>query len=161
MAGGTWTILVEQGKAKKPTQSSIVYGGNPKVKQSVYDGSNEGHATAKTISNIQRTLVFSAGIARTGINQYFTVTGQNARRNQLNATLTYGAVVASVGLQLIKGNVVGAAAVAIGGGVALANNFASFRRDIAESNATAEYLRQQSNTSISANRGDSYNFSLF
>lgn len=160
--GGTWRILVEQGTVSKPTQTTIITktSGSP-VKQNVYSRSTDGQATSKTISNIQRGLAFGAGLTKFGINQYYSVTGQNARRNQLNATLTYGTIVASIGLQLAKGNVIGAGALAVGGAIALGNTYVNFQRNITEQNASAEYLRQQSNTSISANRGDMYNFSLF
>jgi len=160
--GGTWKILVEEGKTSKPTQSTIVSRTeSAPVRQTVYSRASDGHASNKTINNIQRGLAFSVAITKTAVNQYFSVTGQAARRNQLNATLTYGTIAASIGLQLLKANPVGAAAIAVGGSLALANTYVNFQRNITEQNASAEYLRQQSNTSISANRGDLYNFSLF
>ena len=161
--GGTWRILVEEGKTKKPTQSGVVGGGRGRsgVKQKIYSPMEDGEVARKTISSIQKGLLFSAGISRLAFNQYFSITGQNARRNAFNTTITYGAAIATVGLQLAKGNIAGAAAAAVGTAVMYGNQVVNFQRNITEQNASAEYLRQLSNTSVSANRGDLYSFSLF
>jgi hypothetical protein len=75
--------------------------------------------------------------------------------------LSYSAVGAAIGLQMATGRYVGAAVTAIGTGIALANQVVTFERNVADQNAIAEYLRQQSGTSVSANRGELYSFKLF
>ena len=161
--GGTWRILVEEGRTKKPTQSGIIGGsrGRSGVKQRIYSPMEDGEVAKKTINSIQSGLIFSAGITKVAFNQYYSITGQNARRNAFNTTLTYGAAIATVGLQLAKGNIVGAAAATVATAVMYGNQVANFQRNVTEQNASAEYLRQLSNTSVSANRGDLYSFSLF
>ena len=162
MAGGTWKILVEQGSVAKPTQSTIVskQTANP-MRQKVYNRSVDGQVKNRTTDNIQKDLAFATFITGFTLNQYFGVTGQAARKNRLNATLTYGGLTASMFLKFAGANPVAGAAIAIGTAAAAGFQFVNFRREVTEQNAIAQYLRQQSNTSISANQGDTYNFSLF
>ena len=159
--GGTWKILVEEGKVSRPTQSNIVNKQNKPTKQNVYSRVQDGEVNRKLINRIQTGVAVGAGIAGTAFNQYLSVTGQGARRNIVNTTLTYGTIAASIGLQLAKGNIFGAAVASVAGGAAIATQVVNFQKNVAEQNASAEYLRQQSNTSVSANRGDLYSFSLF
>lgn len=162
MAGGTWKILVEQGSVAKPTQSTIVskQTANP-MRQKVYNRSSDGQVKNRTTGNIQQGLAFGTFLTGFTLNQYFGVTGQTARKNRLNATLTYGALTASMFLKFAGGNPVAGAAIAVGAAASAGFQLVNFRREVTEQNAIAQYLRQQSNTSISANQGDTYNFSLF
>lgn len=159
MAGGTWRILVEEGVTQKPTQSTIVEKREKVTKPKVSGGGNNDIAR-KGVKLTQTGIVVGAGIARVAFNQYYSITGQNARRNEINAKLTYGAAVASIGLQLATGNFVGAAAAGIGTVVGLSSQYFNFQKDITEQNATAEYLRRQSNTSIHTD-GDLFKLRLF
>lgn len=162
MAGGTWKILVEQGSVSKPTQSNIVsrQTASP-VRQKVYNRSVDGQVKKRTAGNIKQGLALGTLLTGYAINQYLGITGQTARKNRLNATLTYGALTASMFIKFAGPNPIAGAAIAIGTAVTFGNQFLNFRRDITEQNAMAEYLRQQSNTAINANQGDTYNFSLF
>jgi len=160
MAGGTWKIVVEEGQLKTPTQSSV--GRSPEVKAKAKAAREAKRAEQEKKQNIRRTsqvMLFGAGVATVGFNQYFSITGQTARKNQMNATMTYGALGVRLATQLATGNVVGAAVTAAAGTLMFANTYVSFQRDIAEQNAGAEYLRQRSNTSIT-NGNDFYRFTL-
>jgi hypothetical protein len=42
--------------------------------------------------------------------------------------------------------------------LAAGTQYVNFQREVTDQNAIAEYLRQQSGTSVSANRGEMYNF---
>ena len=157
MAGGTWNILIQEGRSYRPTQSTVV-GGRP-------SGSKPKIATKETIGAskngknlVQTGIVVGAAIAKTGFNQYYSITGQGAQRNRVNTSMVYGAAVVSIAVQLGTGNFVGAAVTTIGTGVALGNQYFNFQKDITDQNAMAEYLRQQSGTSVSANRGEFFNF---
>jgi hypothetical protein len=159
MPGGTWRILVEEGITERPTQSTIVAKREKSTKQKI-SNSGTNDIARKGVRLTQTGIVVGAGVARVAFNQYYSITGQNARRNEVNAKLTYGAAVASIGLQLATGNFVGAAAAGIATGVALTSQYFNFQKDITEQNATAEYLRRQSNTSINT-EGELYKFRLF
>jgi hypothetical protein len=157
--GGTWRIVVEDGRASRPTQSTLVGGKAGVAKSRVNKPENiEASGKAKQIA----TLAMGTGLAitKSGFNQYYSITGQGAQRNRLNTTLTYGAAVTTIGVQLATGNLVGAAVATIGTGLAAGTQYVNFQRDIADQNAMAEYLRQQSGTSVSANRGEFFNFKL-
>ena len=158
--GGTWRIVVEEGATSRPTQSRIVAGGKKSV-QSKIKGAGDKEAKDKSTQGVQMGLLTGVAISRAAFNQYYSITGQGARRNTMNATLVYGAAVASIGIQLAKGNFVGAAVATIGTGVALGTQYVNFQKNITEQNAMAEYLRQQSGTSVNGNRGEFYNFRLF
>jgi hypothetical protein len=159
MAGGTWKIIVEEGKVTRPTQSTIAgKTKNTKSKVVVPKDTELPRSAAKVIRN---SLVVGTAIAGTGFNQYYSITGQSAQRNRTNVALGYGAAVASISVQLATGNLVGAAITTLGTGLALGNQYVNFQRDITEQNAMAEYLRQQSGTSVSGNRGELYSFRLF
>jgi hypothetical protein len=158
--GGTWRIVVEEGKITSPTQSTIVSSGTKVTKPELNTtGNTEASVSGRRV--VQKGLVVGTLIARAGINQYHSITGQTARRNELNTTLAYGAAVTSIGIQLATMNLAGAAITALGTGVALGNQVVNFQRNVTDSNAMAEYLRQQSGTSVSGNRGELYSFKLF
>lgn len=157
--GGTWRIVVEQGASSNPTQSTIVGGKAGKAKSRVSKPENT-ESSSKGRQIAQLAMVTGLSISTAGFNQYYTITGQGAQRNRLNTTLTYGAAVTTIGLQLAKGNLIGAAVATVGTGLAAGTQYVNFQRDIAEQNAMAEYLRQQSGTSLSANRGEFFNFQL-
>jgi len=160
MAGGTWKIVVEEGATKSPTQTSITTSAKKPTTPKIASEKNKtANISGKRV--VQTSLLVGAAAARTGFNQYYSITGQGGQRNRMNATLTYGAAVASIGIQVATGNFVGAAVTTIGTGLALGNQYVNFQREIADQNAMAEYLRQQSGTSISGNRGEFYNFKLF
>lgn len=159
--GGTWKILVEEGKTSTPTQSNIINKPKKPTRQKVYSRVEGGEVSRKTANRITTSLAMGATLSGMAFNQYFSITGESARKNMFNATITYGTVAAGIGLQLAKGNIFGAAVATVAGSAALANQIINFQRNVAEQNASAEYLRQQSNTSVSANRGDLYSFSLF
>jgi len=159
MAGGTWRIVVEQGTVSRPTQSTIVEKEGKPTKQRISKGeTRETSRKAKQV--VQAGLLVGAATARTAFNQYYSITGQNARRNEVNAKLSYGAAVASIALQAAKGNFIGAAAAGIGTSVMFANQYFNFRKDITDANAMAEYLNRQSNTSVNT-EGELYKFRLF
>ena len=160
MAGGTWKIIVEEGKLSKPTQSTVVAGKPVSPKPKLNTDENI-QATKKANQSIQSSLLMGVAVSRAAFNQYYSITGQNAQRNQMNAILGYGAGVASIGIQLAKGNLVGAAVATIGTGLAFGNQYINFQRNVTDQNAMAEYLRQQSGTSVNANRGELYSFRLF
>lgn len=159
MAGGTWKILVEEGQVSAPTQSTIATredATKPKEKKKADNSkSNDKRIMGRTAA----VTAFSVGIAANGFNQYYSITGQTAKKNRMNATLTYGGLAATVGVKLITGNFVGAGLTAIAGGVLLGNQFFNFQKEITEENANAEYLRLRSNTSV-LNGKDLYSFSL-
>lgn len=157
--GGTWRIVVEDGRASNPTQSTIVGGKAGKAKSKINKPQNT-EASSKGSQVAQIALVTGVAITKAGFNQYYSITGQGAQRNRLNTTLTYGAAVTSIGVQLASGNLVGAAVTTIGTSLAAGTQYFNFQRDVAEQNAMAEYLRQQSGTSLSANRGEFFNFKL-
>lgn len=158
--GGTWTIVVREGEPTNATQSGIAGGRRTALKSKVSKPTDtEGAKLAKQA--VRATLGASVVIGKTAFNQYYSITGQGAQRNRTNTALTFGGIGAAVAIQTVTMNFVGAAATAIGGGVLFANQYANFQRDVADQNAIAEYLRQQSGTSVSANRGDLFNFSLF
>lgn len=158
--GGTWTILVKEGEPSNATQSGIAGSRKTALKSKVSTSSNtEAAKIAKQA--VRATLVNSIVIGTTAFNQYYSITGQGAQRNRTNTALTFAGIGAAVAIQTATFNFVGAAATAIGGTVMFANQYANFQRDVADQNATAEYLRQQSGTSISSNRGELFNFSLF
>lgn len=159
--GGTWKIIVEEGKVSSPTQSNIVNKEKKPTRQKIYSRVEGGEVSRKTANRITTGLAMGVTLSGTAFNHYLSITGQSARKNAFNATITYGTVAASIGLQLARGNVFGAAVATVAGGAVLANQVINFQKNIAEQNASAEYLRQQSNTSVSANRGDLYSFSLF
>jgi hypothetical protein len=159
MPGGTWTILVEEGVTEKRTQSTIVAKRERTTKPKVSSSSNN-EISRKGIRLAQTGIVIGAGVTKIAFNQYYSITGQNARNNEIGAKLTYGAAVASIGLQLAKGNTFGASVATIGTVISLSNQYFNFQKDIAEQNATAEYLRRQSNTSINT-EGELYKFRLF
>lgn len=157
--GGTWRIVVEQGKASNPTQSTIVGGKAGKAKSRIKKPENaEASSTGIQVAKI--SVVAGIAIATAGFNQYYSITGQGGQRNRLNATLTYGAAVTTIAVQLASDNLLGAAAATIGTGLAAGTQYVNFQRDITDQNAMAEYLRQQSGTSLSANRGEFFNFQL-
>ena len=157
--GGTWRIIVEQGKTARPTQSTIV-SKRPAVKSQVAS-SSDTESSIKGSQIVKTGILVGAAITRAGFNQYYSITGQGAQRNRTNTALLYGTALTSIGVQLATGNLVGAAVTTIGTGVALGNQYVNFQRDVAEQNAMAEYLRQQSGTSVNGNRGEFYNFRLF
>lgn len=160
MAGGTWKIIVEEGQLKSPTQSSV--GKSPEVKAKAKAAREAKRAEQEKKQAIRRTsqvMLFSAGVATVGFNQYYSITGQTAKKNQFNATMTYGALGIRLGTQIATGNLVGAAVTAAAGTILFANTYVSFQKDITEQNAGAEYLRQRSNTSIN-NGNDLYTFTL-
>ena len=159
MAGGTWHIRVEQGQITRPTQSTIVEKQTKPTKQTISPSSSR-EVSRKGTRVVQTGLVLGTTVARTAFNQYYSITGQNARRNEVNAKLTYGAAVASIGLQVARGNLFGAAVATIGTSVVFANQYFNFRKDITDANAMAEYLNRQSNTSINT-EGELYKFRLF
>lgn len=160
MAGGTWKIIVEEGQLKSPTQSSV--GKSPEAKAKAKVAREAKRAEQEKKQSIRRTsqvMLFSAGVATVGFNQYYSITGQTAKKNQFNATMTYGALGIRLGTQIATGNLVGAAVTAAAGTIMFANTYVSFQKDITEQNAGAEYLRQRSNTSIN-NGNDFYRFTL-
>jgi hypothetical protein len=157
--GGTWRIIVEQGKTARPTQSTIV-SKRPAVKSQVAT-SGDSESSVKGSQLVKAGLLAGAVIAKTGFNQYYSITGQGAQRNRTNTVLLYGSALTSIGIQIATGNLIGAAVASIGTGVALGNQYVNFQRDVVEQNAMAEYLRQQSGTSVSSTRGEFYNFNLF
>jgi hypothetical protein len=158
--GGTWKIVVEEGQVKNATQSGVAGGTQVATKSSVAKPQNT--ELAKTSKQIAKgTLVLGMAVAKTGFNQYYSITGQGAQQNRMNVALTYSAVGLAIGAQIATGNFVGAAVTGVGAGVALANQAVSFQRNVTEQNAMAEYLRQQSGTSVNANRGELYSFRLF
>jgi hypothetical protein len=158
--GGTWTIIVREGEASNATQSTIAGGRRTSTTSRVSKQTNiEGAKIAKQAA--KASLAASIVIGKAAFNQYYSITGQGAQRNRTNTALTFGGIGAAVAVQTATGNFVGAAFTAIGGGVMFANQYANFQRDVADQNAIAEYLRQQSGTSISSNRGELFNFSLF
>jgi len=160
MAGGTWKIIVEEGQVKNATQSNIAGDAQKATKSKVEKSGNT--QLVKTSKQIAKgSLILGTAIATSGFNQYYSITGQSAQRNRTNAILSYSAVGAAIGLQMATGRYVGAAVTAIGTGIALANQVVTFERNVADQNAIAEYLRQQSGTSVSANRGELYSFKLF
>jgi hypothetical protein len=159
MAGGTWRIIVEQGAVSRPTQSTIVEKEGKPTKQKI-SRSETRETSRKGKQVVQAGLVLGASTARTAFNQYYSITGQNARRNEINAKLSYGTAVASIALQAAKGNFLGAAVATIGTSVVFANQYFNFRKDITEANAMAEYLNRQSNTSVNT-EGELYKFRLF
>lgn len=160
MAGGTWKIIVEEGAAKTPTQSSAARTPEQKAKA-------KAERLAQKAMNdrnraVKRTLevgAVGAGIAVAGVNQYFSITGQTAKKNRFNATAVYAAAGTRFITQLASGNFVGAAVTGLVTGAALGTQYFNFQKDIAEQNANAEYLRQRSNTSVT-NGKDIYRFSL-
>jgi hypothetical protein len=157
MAGGTWRIVVEDGRASRPTQSTVVGGKAGVAKSRVSKPENTKVSEhGKTVAKL--ALGTGVAIATAGFNQYYSITGQGAQRNRLNTTLTYGAAVTTIGVQLATGNLVGAAVATIGTGLAAGTQYVNFQREVTDQNAIAEYLRQQSGTSVSANRGEMYNF---
>lgn len=160
MAGGTWKIVVEEGSTKSPTQSSA--GRTPEQKAQAKSLRNAKSAEREAKQAARRTaqvIVGGAAIAKVGLNQYYSITGQTARKNAVNASLTYGALGIRFGSQIATGNLLGASVTAIAGGLLFANQSLNFQRDIAEQNAGAEYLRQRSNTSTT-NGNDFYRFTL-
>jgi outer membrane usher protein FimD/PapC len=159
MPGGTWHIRVEQGQITRPTQSTVVEKESKPTKQRISPGFTRETASKGT-RVVQTGLIVGTAATRTAFNQYYSITGQNARRNEINAKLTYGAAVASIGLQLARGNLIGAAAATIGTSMVFANQYFNFRKDITDANAMAEYLNRQSNTSINT-EGELYKFRLF
>lgn len=159
MAGGTWRILVEEGVTQKPTQSTIVAKRQRSTNSKVSSGSNN-EISRKGVKLAQTGIIIGTGVTKIAFNQYYSITGQSARRNEIAAKLTYGAAVASIGLQLAKGNVFGASVATIGTVVSLSNQYFNFQKDIAEQNGTAEYLRRQSNTSIDT-EGELFKFRIF
>jgi len=162
MAGGTWRILVEEGKTSRPTQSTIVRGRvGSGTKPKLTPSGDQKEAKNVSVGQIQATIGIGLAIGAVAFNQYFTITGQSARKNALNATLTYGGAITSIGVQLATGNIPGAVITAAATTVAFGTQVANFQRNLIEENAKAEYLRQQSNTSISADRKQLYRFSLY
>lgn len=159
MAGGTWKILVQEGQVAAPTQSTVVSDEGDTKPKEAKKASVGSSNTKRVLNRTSAVAAFSVGIATNGMNQYYSITGQTARKNRLNATVTYGGLAASVGVQLATGNVVGAGVTAIAGGVLLGNQYFNFSKEITEENASAEYLRLRSNTSVQ-NGKDLYNFSL-
>jgi hypothetical protein len=160
MAGGTWKIIVEEGKTKAPTQSNV--GKTPEQKAKAKAAREAKRAEQEQKQAMRRTTqVALAGgaIAVASFNQYLSITGQTARKNKFNAGLTYGALGVRMATQIATGNVVGAGLTAVAAGTLFANQYINFQRDIAEQNASAEYLRQRSNTSTT-NGNDFYRFSL-
>ncbi len=159
MAGGTWRILVEEGKTSSPTQSTV---GSKETATNSKESKKAEVSKSNNKRVINRTAAvvgFSVGIGANAFNQYYSITGQTAKKNRMNATLTYTGIAATAGVQLVTGNFVGASMTAIAGGVLLGNQYFNFQREIAEENASAEYLRLRSNTSVN-NGKDLYNFSL-
>jgi hypothetical protein len=159
MAGGTWRILVEEGRVSAPTQSTIVVrdtATKPKEKKKADTSiSNDRRVINRTAS----VVGFSAGITVNTFNQYYSITGQTAKKNRMNATLTYGGIAATAGIQLATGNFFGAAITLAAGTALLGNQYFNFQKEITEENATLEYLRLRSNTSVN-NGKDFYNFTL-
>jgi hypothetical protein len=158
--GGTWKIIVEEGQVSNPTQSTVA-GGKPSTTKSKVAKTEGLIGSAKGKQLARMGLVTGTAIATTGFNQYYSITGQGGQRNRMNTSLSYGAAIISIGIQAAKGNFIGAAVTTLAVGVTLGNQYVNFQRDVADSNAMAEYLRQQSGTSISSTRGDMFNFSLF
>lgn len=160
MAGGTWKIVVEEGTTKAPTQSTV--GRTPEQKAQAKSLQNAKAAERDAKQAARRTsqiIIGSAAIAKVGINQYYSITGQTARKNAVNASLTYGALGIRIASQVATGNLLGAGVTAVAGSLLYANQYTNFQRDIAEQNANAEYLSRRSNTSTS-NGKDIYRFSL-
>ena len=160
MAGGTWRIVVEEGATKKPTQSSA--GRTPEQKAKAKAEREAKKAMDNQGRMVRRTIQVAsvgAGVAVSGFNQYFSITGQTAKKNRFNATATYAAASTAFVVQFASGNYVGAATTAVATGALFANQYINFQRDITEQNAGAEYLRQRSNTSTT-NGNDIYRFSL-
>lgn len=158
--GATWKIIVEEGQLKSPTQSSAGQSSQNQTKTGVTKTANRAAEEKK--QNIRRSsqvMLFSAGVATVGFNQYYSITGQSAKKNQMNATMTYGALGVRFATQIATGNIAGAAVTAVAGTLMFANTYVSFQKDITEQNAGAEYLRQRSNTSVS-NGNDFYRFTL-
>lgn len=158
--GATWKIIVEEGQLKSPTQSSAGQSSQNQTKTGVTKLAHRASQEKKqTIRRASQVMLFSAGVATVGFNQYYSITGQTAKKNQFNATMTYGALGIRLGTQIATGNLVGAAVTAAAGTIMFANTYVSFQKDITEQNAGAEYLRQRSNTSIN-NGNDFYRFTL-
>jgi hypothetical protein len=159
MAGGTWRILVEEGQVSAPTQSTIATK-QAATKPKETKKANDSKSNDKRVFNRTAAVVsFSVGIGANAFNQYYSITGQTAKKNRMNATLTYGGIAATAGVQLATANFAGAAMTAIAGGVLLGNQYFNFQKEITEENASAEYLRLRSNTSVN-NGKDIFNFSL-
>lgn len=84
--------------------------------------------------------------------EFFQVTGQNAKANRLKGATGIAQAMAG---GFLAGGVVGALA---GGGIALINQVKNFEKDRVEQNATANYLNEQSLTRSNNSRGDYYKF---
>lgn len=159
MAGGTWKILVEEGKAADPTQSTLG-GSKPSTSSKISKKADKNALSDKQIASRTATVAaFSVGIATGGFNQYYSITGQTAKKNRMNASLTYGGIAASAAVQLASGNIFGAGLTVAAGTAMLGNQVINFQKEITEQNASSEYLRSRSNTSVN-NGNDFFNFSL-
>lgn len=161
MAGGTWKIIVEEGATKQPTQSSVsgpkVLSPEAKAKQTAEKASKQQERMIQRTKQVLGAGAFGLGVA--GVNQYYSITGQTARKNGFNATVTYGALSVRAISQLATGNVPGAIATTIAAGALAGTQYFNFRKEIAEQDASAEYLRRRSATSVN-NGKDIYRFSL-
>lgn len=159
MPGGTWRILVEEGQAAEPTQSTIASSQVQTKSKEKTKAQKASEESKRMFNRTSAVLGFSAGIAVNGFNQYYSITGQTGKKNRMNAGLTYGGIAATAAINLASGNMFGLATTVAAGGVLLGNQVLNFGKEIAEQNANAEYLRLRSNTSV-LNGKDLYSFSL-
>lgn len=162
MAGATYRILISEEGSQvvqtKPTVGKNKTGNEPKkiTKLKMEEDVN----IQPLVTATKATMGLSVGLGLFAVNEYFSITGQEAQKNQLQAQLRYGTVLGYGTKSLMSGNIVGAGIAFAGAGVMYAKDRYEYAKEITESNAMAEYLRQQSNTSVNGNRGDYYSFNF-
>lgn len=160
MAGATYRIIVsEDGNGGVATDSTMMKENTPTKPRGRAKTKEEIHE--RNMKQIKSILTQQAlALAVFSMGEYYSVTGQEAEKNRMNSVLKYGGMVGA-GMGKISAGAIGTGVgLIVGAGIALGHQYYSFQKNITESNATAEYLRQQSNTSVTNNRGDYYRFSL-
>lgn len=144
----TYRIIIENGKIRKATEPSRKAINIPTIEK----------ARDEFIGLTSGLLASSLAITKPFINEYNSITGRQASVNGMNSAVRYATKTIGLAGSLATGNIALAGGFAVGIGVSAISDIYQFQKNVTDANAQAQYLREQSGTSVNSNRGDYYKF---